>query len=397
MKVGLFTDTFLPVVDGVGRVVLAYAETLSALGHQITVSAPMNGTDYRGGYPFDLIDYASIKVPTAPQYKTGSPIMDTHYRARMTNATLDIVHAHSPFSAGAEALRIVKEKNIPLVGTFHSKYYDDFYKLTKSEFLSKMLVKGVVSFYNKCDEVWAVSDSTAQVLKDYGYRKDVYVMPNGVTMRQADKESIQSVEDKYQLNNKPLLLFVGQINWKKNILRVLESVKLLQEDNTPFTLLLAGQGPDEKEVEEKIHSLGLETTVFMTGHISDAKILDALYSRANVFVFPSLYDNAPMVVREAAVMGTPSVLVRGSSAAEIIQDNVNGFLCNDDSEDLYHVLKMALENADQTHMIGQKACETIPLPWENVMEKALIRYQNLIDAPDYRYKHRRRYHNSIEE
>lgn len=391
MNIGLFTDTFIPVVDGVGRVVLAYAETLSKLGNQVTVSAPLNETAYRGGYSFDLIDYASMKVPTAPQYKTGSPILDTHYRMRMTNADLQIAHAHSPFSAGSEALRVAKEKNIPLVGSFHSKYYDDFYKLTKSDFLSKMLVKGVISFYNKCDEVWAVSEATAQVLKDYGYRKQVQVMPNGVTLRSVDAAQLALVESKYNLQGKPLLLFVGQINWKKNILRVLEACAELNRNNSEFLLLLAGQGPDEKEVESKIEALGLQNQTFLIGHVTDAALLDALYARATLFTFPSLYDNAPMVVREAAVMGTPSVLVRGSSAAEIIQDGSNGFLCEDDSRDLYRVLKGALDNPENTKEIGNAAKATIPLPWENIMEQALNRYQRLIDSPDYRYKQSKRH------
>lgn len=394
MNIGLFTDTFLPIVDGVGRVVLAYAETLAALGHKVTVSAPLNETDHRGGYPFDLIDYASIKVPTAPQYKTGSPILDTHYRLRMAGTALDIVHAHSPFGAGAEALRVAREKNIPLVGTFHSKYYDDFYKLTKSDFLSRMLVKSVVAFYNKCDEVWAVSESTAQVLKSYGYRKKVHVMPNGVTVRQADEESIQMVVEKYRLQDKPLLLFVGQINWKKNILRVLESAAMLQNNGVDFILLLAGQGPDEKEVEQKIKSLGLEENAMLIGHLTDINTLSALYARADLFVFPSLYDNAPMVIREAAVMGTPSVLVRGSSAAEIIEDGINGFLSDDDSGNLFHVLNNALANPAQTHAIGQKAQQTIPQPWEQIMEHAVSRYQALIDTPNDRYKHRKRHQQS---
>ena len=53
LRIGQFTDTFLPIVDGVGRVALAYAETLSHIGHEVTVSAPMYNTGHRGGYPLN--------------------------------------------------------------------------------------------------------------------------------------------------------------------------------------------------------------------------------------------------------------------------------------------------------------------------------------------------------
>ena len=388
MHVGLFTDTFLPIVDGVGRVVFAYAETLSAMKHQVTVSSPMYETGFRGGFPFDLIDYSALRVPTVPQYRMGSPAIDSHYRKRIGMTVLDIAHAHSPFSAGSEALRAGRDKNIPVIGSFHSKYYDDFYKVTKNKTLSKLLVGTVVSFYNRCDQVWAVSSSTAEVLESYGYKGPIVVMPNGVMLRSVNASALEEVEMKYALHDLPMLLFVGQIDWKKNILRVLEAAARLNQEGYLFRLLLAGQGPDEREVSKKVAELGLGDIAFLVGHITSTELLDALYSRASIFTFPSLYDNAPMVGREAAVMATPAVLIRGSSAAEIVSDGKNGFLCRDDSDDLFMVLKEALDDPDRTKSIGRAAQESIPMAWQDIMVRALEQYQALIDSFNYRKKRR---------
>ena len=71
LRIGEFTDTFLPVVDGVGRVVQAYAETLSAMGHQVTVVAPMYDTGARGGFPFELLDFIATPLPGMKQYRLG--------------------------------------------------------------------------------------------------------------------------------------------------------------------------------------------------------------------------------------------------------------------------------------------------------------------------------------
>ena len=103
LRIGQFTDTFLPVVDGVGRVALAYSETLCKMGHQVTVVAPMYDTGYRGGYPFELVDYQASGVPGLKQYKAGEAPWDPHYRKRMRMIPLDIVHAHtsSPISVQA--------------------------------------------------------------------------------------------------------------------------------------------------------------------------------------------------------------------------------------------------------------------------------------------------------
>jgi glycosyltransferase involved in cell wall biosynthesis len=380
LHIGLFTDTFLPVVDGVGRVAVAYAQNLPLLGHQVTVSAPLTDIGYRGGLPFDLIDfYMTVKVPTAPQYRTGIPLMDAHYRRRMAKTKLDIVHVHSPFVAGKEGQRVAKAKKVPLIATFHSKYYDDFYKATKSKTVAEVAVNRIVHFYHQCDQVWAVNESTAGVLKTYGFQKEIIVMPNGATIREVNPEKTDEVEQLYSLQNLPLLLFVGQLNWKKNIKRVLEATHLLKEKEIPFCLLLVGQGPDQAAIESKIKELGLERHARCIGHISDAQLLDALYARAELLCFPSLYDNAPMVVNEAAVMGTPPVLIRGSSAADAVTDGVNGYLCEDNKEDLAAILEKVLQSPDENKAIGQKAKETIPLPWIEVMKRSEIYYQLAID------------------
>lgn len=378
LRVGQFTDTFLPIVDGVGRVAYAYAETLCRLGHQVTVGCPMYDTGYRGGLPFEIVDYKAAALPGMKQYKQGEAPMDPHYRKRMKMIPLDIVHAHSPFTAGSEALRLAVQRKIPLVGTFHSKYYDDFLKATKSEMLAKWGTKFVVDFFNRCDEVWAVGDSTADVLRSYGYEGDIQVMPNGVALRTVEQDAVKEVNRRWQLGNDPVFLFVGQMNWKKNIRTVLEACALLHKEGHRFHLILAGQGPDMKEIEEKIYQLDLQPCTHLAGHITDMKLLDGLYARADVFAFPSLYDSAPMVIREAAVMGTPSVLVRGSCAADVVTEGENGYLCENSAESLRDVLKGVLNDKETLKRISLCAQETIPVPWDRLLTHAVERYEGLI-------------------
>ena len=378
LKIGQFTDTFLPIVDGVGRVVQAYSETLCSLNHQVTVVCPMYDTGFRGGFPFELVEFTGTKVPGMKQYKVGEPVLDPHYRKRMRMIDLDLVHAHSPFTAGTEALRLAALRNLPLVGTFHSKYYDDFLKATKSESLARMGTKVVVNFYNRCDEVWAVGKNTADVLHSYGYEGDVQIMPNGATLRTVSASDLDEVTRRWNLGDDPLILFVGQMDWKKNILTVLEGCALLKKDGFRFRLLLAGQGINLSAINEKILDLNLQDRVETIGHITDASLLDGLYARASIFAFPSLYDASPMVVREAAVMGTPSVMVRGSTAAEVIVDGENGFLCENTPADLARVIREALSDPERLRRVGDNAKETIPVPWSRVLETAVERYTRLI-------------------
>ncbi|NLC33516.1 MAG: glycosyltransferase family 4 protein [Clostridiales bacterium] len=387
MKIGQFTDTFLPITDGVGRVVHAYALGLSNLSHEVTVVAPLYNTGQRGHFPFELVDYLSYPVPTAPQYKIGSPRFDKHYRKRIEMIPMDIMHTHGPFSAGREALRLAKNrKTVPLVASFHSKYYDDFYKATKSASISKVIVKNLINFYEKCDDVWAVSTSTGEVLRQYGFKGHIRIMPNGVTLRTPKQDSFAQLEERLKIHDEPMLLFVGQINWKKNLLRILEAAALLKSSGKDFRLCLVGQGPDEQEVQQKILDLGIADQTLMTGHIGDADLLDALYQRASLFVFPSLYDNAPMVLREAAVMGTPSVLIIGSDAAEVVEDGRNGLLCSDTSQDLSDTISAALDDPQKIKELGLAAQQSIPISWDSLMHDIVDAYEQVIDRFQYKLK-----------
>ena len=116
-------------------------------------------------------------------------------------------------------------------------------QIAKLEALADVGVKYVVDFYERCDEVWAVSRSSAETLKSYGFRGDIIVMPNGMDLHDPEPEAAKEAGEKYALGEDPVLLFVGQMNWKKNIIRILEAGALLRKSGVKFTLVLAGQGP----------------------------------------------------------------------------------------------------------------------------------------------------------
>lgn len=373
MIIGQYIDVYPPEIDGVGRVANSYAEELSAMGDEcyyIAPRAPETGEmpDYR------TLLYSGIKMPDEP-YRIGTPILDFKYLIQKERIPFDIVHAHSPFIAGSEALLMAARRNIPVVATFHSKYYDDFYTKTHSRVLASFGTYMVVNFYNKCDEVWAVNERTADVLHEYGYRREILVMPNGTDAYTCRPEEIAETKQLYDLGEDPTFLFVGQMNWKKNIRRTLQAVALFSRERR-CRMLMVGQGPDEHEIARYVHELGLSDIVVFTGHIADRDRLMSIYACADLMVFPSVYDNAPMVVREAAVMGTPSILMRNTCAAEGIVDGSNGLLCDDSPESICECMKRGLENRA---VLGEEARKTIPLQWSGIIQKARDRYLYLIE------------------
>lgn len=374
MRIVQFSDSFIPIVDGVGNVVLQYAKNFGEKGHESYVVAPQTDTGYRGELPFELIDYIGVQLPYLRQYEVGAPGLDNHCKRRLDMIEADVVHVHSPFIAGNAGLSYAKKRHLPVVGSFHSRYYDDFLQVTGYDLLAEIGTKFVANFYKKCTEVWAVSESSAEALHSYGYKGEIRVMPNGTDIRPLKPEARERVTQMYDLGNEPVFLFVGQINWKKNIECILNAAARCEGS---FKLVLAGRGPHEKEIARMAEHLGIGAKVILTGHIYDPDILGGLYDRADLFVFPSLYDTSGLVVREAATVGTPSVVVRGSGASEGIRDDDNGFLCDNDPASLAEVMMRVLGDPALLKRVGERAKATIPIPWSLLTDSVLERYQEL--------------------
>jgi len=302
------------------------------------------------------------------------------YAAAIKDEEFDIIHVHSPFAMGLEGLRIAHKQKIPIVATFHTKYYEDFAKIMKVKEAAKIGVRIVVGFYGKCDEVWAVNKYAADTLKEYGYKGEIIVMPNGTPVFRRDPADEAMAKARFSIKEGPVFLYVGQMNWKKNLLRTLEAASLLKKRKRQFQLIFAGQGPDLADIEAKAKKLGIYEDMVFTGHIEDKRLLKGIYQSADLLLFPSLYDTAPMVVREAASAGLASAVVTGSGPSEDITHGINGLVCDDTSESLAAVLEGIMGDRSFLKRIGDKARATIFMPWSDVVDMALARYESVIRA-----------------
>lgn len=375
MIIGELTETYPPMQDGVGRVCWAYCQALEKKGHMAYYIAPEDPAHSRID-GLRTILYRGLQIP-GQNYRLGVPDWSYEFRKEIRQIPFDILHIHSPFLSARVALEIRKlHPQIPIVATFHSKYYDDAFKITHSKAISSGIVNVVLSVYRKCDAVWAVNHETAQVLQAYGYRGAIDIAPNGTDLYEIDFDRAYEARKRLGIpENKTILLFVGQISRKKNIHSVLRAVSLLKKEGASFVLLLAGEGPDRSNLEKLAGDLNITDCTGFLGFIRGGDELRSLYAMSDLFVFPSIYDNAPMVVREAAVNGTASVLIRGSCSAEGIQDGVNGFLCEDSPEDIARAIREALPKAKEA---GEMARKTIPKPWDEIMTDVIKKYEALI-------------------
>ena len=376
-NVGLFCDCFPPVMDGVAVCVENYAKWLQRMVGNVKVITPnVPGADYsKLGY--EVLDYFSVPVPKRHPYVTGIAEIDPRFLARISKLRFKIVHTHCPFATGLAAQRLAKLQGIPLVATFHSKYRDDFARVLPDPLVDGIM-KYIIDFYESADLVWVPQESVIEVIREYGYKGPVEVMDNGSDLV-ADYPEKYFVDARQALGIKPeefVMLFVGQHIWEKNPRLVIEG--LARMPDVPFKMFFVGTGYAAEEMKQLVSEKGLDDKVTFTGMLTDREVITRYYAAADLFLFPSLYDNAPLVVREAAALHTPAVMAEGSTASTILKDGENGFLVKNDPVEMEALLRRLVADPERVHRVGVQASKSIVRSWEDCVGEALDRYNVLL-------------------
>ena len=377
---GQFCDAYLPVIDGVVMVVKHYADILNSQYGMCTVVTP-KVPKYKDAEDFKVIRTNSVPLPKRPPYRVSVPELHKKSLDEIALCRFDLIHTHSPFGLGQYGLKVAKKRDIPVISTFHSKYYDDFKQVFKLDSAAKLGVSYIVNYYNNMDQVWTVGKSTEETLREYGYKGNVEIIANGSDTVYPDNafEIRAEARRKYNIpDDMPTFLFIGQQVWQKNIKMIVESMEYLKKTGFRYKMVMTGKGYAEEDIRELVVQKGLSENFIFTGQISDRTELTALYLMADIFIFPSLYDNTPLVIKEAAGLKTPSLVIEGANAAEGITDGVNGFLVKNDCEDIGNRLINIYKSGVDLDEVGANAMKTIPVPWENILEDVYGRYVELI-------------------
>lgn len=375
--IGLFNDSFPPIMDGVALTTYNYAYWLHKNGHPVSVVTPFADGD-RLPEPFQVLRFPSFPVPNRKPYRWGVPYLKTPSVSQIHNTPFDIIHGHSPFSSGRLAMSIAKKRNIPFVMSFHSKFKDDFIRSVKSSIIADLMIKRIMEVFDVADEVWISQEAVKEVLQSYGYKGKIEVVPVGNDF--ASISNFETLREKKRSDlglspDIPLFLFVGQQIIEKNIPFLLNSLKLL---DFPFKMIFVGEGYGLDDFRKQVIANKQQDYISFIGNITNRTELSKYYAAADLFLFPSLYDTAGLVIREAAALHTPSLLIEGSTAASAIKNDINGFVSPHD--ELSYALRIAdiTKNKPLLHSVASIAKESLTRSWEDITKEVFDRYQHLM-------------------
>lgn len=382
LKIGIFMDNYYPAVDGVVLVVDNLAKSLAKY-NDVTVIIPYTST-YEDDInkPYKIIRINSFHIPFT-EYRVGkiSNKISKEYRM-LIKENFDIIHIHSPFTIGSLGVKIAKKLNIPCIATMHTRFDFEIRRIIDKDTVVNQIIKRLIKVYNNCDHCIAINQAMIKVFKDYGYTGTPTIIYNGTDLKPLKKveENIEKVNQKFNLKNDEFVfLFVGRITSIKNIFFILESLKLLKQDNFPFKMIYVGSGPDENKLKKKIKEYKMENDIIMTGKIMNRTLLSSIYKRANLFLFPSLFDASSLVQIEAAVNETPGLFIENSVTADTVTNNVNGFTCELDETKYKEKIKEIMNNPQKLKKVAINARKMLGKNWDEIAKETYQLYLKEIE------------------
>ena len=351
MRIGLFTDTYTPDVNGVVTVLNMMTRELRREGHEVYVFCP----SYPGGDDFCTGVYRFPSRKFSP-YKGMRVAIPYDRSALRVIPGLDIIHSHDPGSIGLMALWASKRYHIPHVHTYHTLFMDYRRYLPRVIRPTRGVVKSMSRLLcNRCNAIIAPSNQMKNELESYGITRPIYALSFGVDEEEFSHEINWNVETKLNIHTKDLLLYVGRCGIEKNLDFLLRSFRQLLSLRPGARLIIAGDGPQRQFLERYAESLGIAPFVTFVGFLQRRDLID-LYKQT-LFVFASKTETQGLVLVEAMMAGAAVVAVGIMGPRDIITSGETGILVGEDENEFAQACNRLLQDGNERQRIGVAARE----------------------------------------
>ena len=350
MHIGLFTDAYVPSVNGVVTSVETLKKALEQKGHTVyivTVGQDSKTYDYNEkerilsipGIPLGIYDYRM------------SSIYPLKVMNKIKSWNLDLIHSHTELSMGIFARLFAKQYNIPLVHTYHTMYKDYTWYVSRNvkffDMGCKKAVEYISKFYcdNTADAFIVPTVKTYHLFRDeYHYDKDIYIVPTGLDASRfykenSDKLKVTRLRRYLGYKRKDfVMLFVGRLAQEKNVTFLFDIIEKTKNKNVK--LLIVGYGPDEDKYKKEVKERGIEDRIKFTGKVAWVDMPN-YYHVSNAFITASTTETQGLTVIEALAASLPVICIDDDAFKSVVVDNFNGRIFKDKKECLQIVEELS--------------------------------------------------------
>ena len=386
MRIGLFTDTFYPEINGVATSCLTLEKELTLRGHEVHVFAPKcKGWQEHARENIHYIASAPLLVLRDRNVAFPGPGMNRLAR----ELKLDVVHTNSEFMMGFFGRGVAKKLGCALVHTYHTVWEDYTYYITHGfcDGAARRLTRRYSRWWcNHADRVIAPTGKTRDLLLHYGVTAPVDVIPSGMDIARFAPErhdQAQREATRRECGVRPgerVLLNIGRIAREKNLEQVMRVFPRLRERCPDVRFVLVGEGPMSERLAKQAQELGVADAVTLTGPKPWEQI-DRYYAMGDVFVSTSHSETQGLTYVEAMASGLCVCAAKDPCLDGVIEDGVSGVLCGDTDEELLEALLRAF-GEEGGRIAAQAASHAEPFGTAAFASKVEACYQKAIARED---------------
>ena len=391
MRVGIFTESYPPLVNGVSTSILMLEHALTKLGHEVFIITVSDNKKYyvleNNGH---ILRLPSVNLANCYDYKMTSvyPIKAVNMIKKMN---LDVIHSNVEFTVGIFARVVSEQLSIPLVHTYHTNWEDYTHYITKNkkilDDICKKLLKYLVVFFEDktVTELIVPSNKIYNLFKDkYKFTKNIHIIQTGIETSKFYKENfnqkdINSLKKKLGIKKKDFVVMtVSRLAKEKSVDRIINNHKELVKKYSNMKLLIVGDGPDIDKLKDEAKSLGVSDSVIFTGKVplSDIPIY---YQLGNVFVTASKSETQGLTVVEAISSSLPVVAVKDDSFVNSVIEEFNGFVFTDDEKYINSISKLYEDKDLYNRLSNQSRLLSADFSSEYFALKVLKVYETAIE------------------
>lgn len=374
MRIALFTETFLPKVDGIVTRLRHTVDHLQRLGDRVLIFCPEGGLkEYKGA---QIHGVSGSPLPWYPELKMAFPRPAIGQALQEFNP--DIVHVVNPAILGLGGIYYAKKFQIPLVASYHTHLpkYLQHYGLGLLEPLLWELLKGA---HNQAELNLCTSTAMVEELRSHGIER-VDLWQRGVDTELFDIQwDSREMRDRLSQGHpdSTILLFVGRLGAEKEI----DRIKPVLEAIPDARLALVGDGPHREALEAHF----ADTPTHFVGYLHGVELASA-FASADAFIFPSRTETLGLVLLEAMAAGCPVVAAATGGITDIVTDGVNGYLFDptDEGGAISATLRL-LENREERETLRQNArAEAERWGWNAATRQLQQYYRDILYRADNR-------------
>lgn len=352
MRVGIFTESYPPLVNGVATSILMLQRALEKQGHEVfIITVGEDKLKYTLENDGKILRLPSINIAHLYDYKMTSvyPIKAINIIKKMN---LDVIHTNVEFTIGMFARVVSIQLGIPLVHTYHTMWEDYTHYITKNNKVLDMVTKGAVKYLSiffgdtTATELIVPTKKIYDLFKDkYKVKKNIHIVPTGIETEKFYKENflakdINKLKRFLEIKRKDfVILTVSRIAQEKSIDKLITNHKELLKKYPNFKLLIVGDGPDLDKMKDLTKKLEIENNVIFTGKVALNNV-PLYYQLGDIFVTASTTETQGLTVVEAMSSSIPVVAINDDSFKNSVIDDLNGYLYNTDEEYISYIEKI---------------------------------------------------------